>query len=337
MGNKQATFSCFASLLILLRLGKKSSRKSTDIGGTDGKELREKDQDIVDDLSHKTSFTTKEVSDLFKVFKSLAMLTPSKPTVILQSQFKSALEEAGITIENDAYLKGLFAAFDRNETGTIDFREYVLGMSAASRGTAREKIGLSFQVYDEDNTGRIKQEEMVNILCAVADHESRVQGMKSTVDKEAIARFVEKVFVKYDAKKNGVLTFDEYVRAVMNHPDLVEFKSDRRCSRSFLFVRKSDREAPDRCDCMPQQLRTLLGGAKAQGVTTPPSPDRKQSSNTTTNANGASSESSKSHELSYEEWMIIGIKKKYLKIVGRGPKFALRDGTPCDVSRSVSD
>ncbi len=47
---------------------------------------------------------------------------PTTPPVILKSQFKSALAEAGIDIDNNVYLGSLFNAFDRNETGNIDFR-----------------------------------------------------------------------------------------------------------------------------------------------------------------------------------------------------------------------
>ena len=38
--------------------------------------------------------------------------------------------------------------------------------------------------------------------------------------------FVDQVFTRYDRRKNGVLSYDEYMRAVTNIPDLAEFKSD---------------------------------------------------------------------------------------------------------------
>ncbi len=51
--------------------------------------------------------------------------------------------------------------------------EYVLGLSAASKGTVREIISLSFQVYDVDGTGKIDRDEMVKIPMSVADHEQK--------------------------------------------------------------------------------------------------------------------------------------------------------------------
>ncbi len=49
----------------------------------------------------------------------------------------------------------------------------MLGLSAASKGTVREKISLSFQVYDVDGTSKIDRDEMVKILMSVADHEQK--------------------------------------------------------------------------------------------------------------------------------------------------------------------
>uniref|UniRef100_A0A7S2TXC0 EF-hand domain-containing protein n=1 Tax=Lotharella oceanica TaxID=641309 RepID=A0A7S2TXC0_9EUKA len=212
MGNKQA----------------RADKKETAGQGVEQNLQREQKESLpskeIRTLAKKTPFTTKEVSDLFKIFKSLAAQTPSQPDVILKSQFQGALEEAGINVKDNTRLIGLFTAFDKNESGTINFREYVLGMSACSKGTAREKISLSFQVYDVDNSGKITQEEMVRVLTSVAKYEKGAKG--ESLDPEVIKKFVAEVFEKYDQRKNNVLTYDEYMRAVMNHPDLVEYRSD---------------------------------------------------------------------------------------------------------------
>ena len=71
-------------------------------------------------------------------------------THILYTKFKEVLTEFGIDWQSDVLLRRLFEAFDRSRSGSVDFREFVLGLSIASKGTPNEKLDLSFKVYDID-------------------------------------------------------------------------------------------------------------------------------------------------------------------------------------------
>ncbi|XP_006882537.1 PREDICTED: lysophosphatidylcholine acyltransferase 2B-like [Elephantulus edwardii] len=64
-------------------------------------------------------------------------------------------------------LTQLFTLFDRNNDGSIDFREYVIGLAVLCHPDDTKKIlQMSFQLFDTDQDGYITKEELTSILRA---------------------------------------------------------------------------------------------------------------------------------------------------------------------------
>ncbi|XP_006831120.1 PREDICTED: lysophosphatidylcholine acyltransferase 2B-like [Chrysochloris asiatica] len=64
-------------------------------------------------------------------------------------------------------LRQLFALFDRNKDGSIDFREYVIGLTVLCNPDNTEQIlRMSFKLFDLDKDGFITKEELTSILRA---------------------------------------------------------------------------------------------------------------------------------------------------------------------------
>ena len=74
----------------------------------------------------------------------------------------------------------VFRAFDTNESGAIEFEEYVRVLSVTSRGRLDEKIQCmcssftqlalylgTFSFYDLDGDGRISRDELVVVVSAI--------------------------------------------------------------------------------------------------------------------------------------------------------------------------
>ncbi|XP_050522495.1 ubiquitin carboxyl-terminal hydrolase 32 [Daktulosphaira vitifoliae] len=67
---------------------------------------------------------------------------------------------------------GLFAAFDENMDGHIDFKEMACGISAACRGPLTERQKFCFKVFDNDKDGYLSIEEiskMVDVMLFICD------------------------------------------------------------------------------------------------------------------------------------------------------------------------
>ncbi|KAM9241778.1 lysophosphatidylcholine acyltransferase 2B-like [Dugong dugon] len=64
-------------------------------------------------------------------------------------------------------LQQLFALFDRNNDGSIDFREYVIGLTVLCNPNNTNKIlKMSFRLFDLDKDGYITEQELTSILRA---------------------------------------------------------------------------------------------------------------------------------------------------------------------------
>ena len=62
------------------------------------------------------------------------------------------------------FVDNTFRAFDRNNNGKVDFREFLTGLSKSSQGSFEDKMKWVFQLYDTDHNGLISKDEMFNIF-----------------------------------------------------------------------------------------------------------------------------------------------------------------------------
>ena len=60
----------------------------------------------------------------------------------------------------EKFSQNMFRIFDTDNSGTIDFREFMLALHLTTNATAEEKLTLSFRMYDLDGNGLIDVLEM---------------------------------------------------------------------------------------------------------------------------------------------------------------------------------
>ncbi|XP_033124679.1 lysophosphatidylcholine acyltransferase 2-like isoform X2 [Anneissia japonica] len=92
-------------------------------------------------------------------------------------------------------LEEVFAMYDRDGSGNIDFREYVIGCSLVAKPASNEKtLTLAFKLFGGEK-GYITKEELVQIL----------ESSFTMADNEA-----EELFNQVDEAKSGEITFDQF-------------------------------------------------------------------------------------------------------------------------------
>lgn len=110
----------------------------------------------------------------------------------------------------------LFALFDRDKDGSIDFREYVVGLTVLCNPANTDRIlRLSFKLFDLDEDGFITQSELAAILQAAfgvpdLDVSSLFQG---------IAR-KNSDYISYKTFKNFALKHPEYANLFKSYLEL---------------------------------------------------------------------------------------------------------------------
>ncbi|MGH0133597.1 UNVERIFIED_CONTAM: hypothetical protein FKN15_053080 [Acipenser sinensis] len=102
-------------------------------------------------------------------------------------------------------LNELFTLFDRNGDGTIDFREYVIGLTVLCRpANTKDTIQMLFKLFDVDDDRRITQEEFTSLL----------RSSLGVPDLD-----VTKLFQDIDADGSGKITYTEFEDFALKHPE----------------------------------------------------------------------------------------------------------------------
>uniref|UniRef100_A0A8C8ZDG0 Lysophosphatidylcholine acyltransferase 2 n=1 Tax=Prolemur simus TaxID=1328070 RepID=A0A8C8ZDG0_PROSS len=100
-------------------------------------------------------------------------------------------------------LRQLFALFDRNHDGSIDFREYVIGLAVlCNPANTEEIIQVAFKLFDVDEDGYITEEEFSTIL----------QASLGVPDLDVSGLFKE-------IAQGDSISYEEFQRFALKHPE----------------------------------------------------------------------------------------------------------------------
>jgi len=121
----------------------------------------------VEKLQAATHFDRVEAKELFRVFMSLTNDGKDELDKETFAQGLSRLEEAGLANLHDSpFADRLFVLLDVDGNGKVDLKEFVTGLSLLCKGTAEEKLELSFKAYDLDQNGSIDKSELAAMFKA---------------------------------------------------------------------------------------------------------------------------------------------------------------------------
>merc|ERR1712126_29066 len=115
----------------------------------------------------------------------------------------------------------LFCMYDENNSGTIDFHEFMTVFCVFTGEKTVSVLEKLFRLFDIDNTGSISKEEMMILVKDI--HALIKDDIKNYSDEEVATQ----AFEEMDANKDGKVTREEFIAAVTSHKKFSQFLANK--------------------------------------------------------------------------------------------------------------
>eukprot|EP01130_Rhizamoeba_saxonica_P011687 TRINITY_DN4866_c0_g1_i1.p1 TRINITY_DN4866_c0_g1~~TRINITY_DN4866_c0_g1_i1.p1 ORF type:complete len:206 (+),score=38.50 TRINITY_DN4866_c0_g1_i1:58-675(+) len=122
----------------------------------------------------------------------------------------------------------LWGCFDRDQSGKLDFCEY-LAMSALLEGAPLEKqLEASFRMCDANNDGVLSRDEIMDMLKIVYQFSEAVQYHRCShtnpttpEEIDLMVATTNEIFLQADANGDGEIDIQEFVNCMKQNPDVL--------------------------------------------------------------------------------------------------------------------
>ena len=108
----------------------------------------------------------------------------------------------------------LFRKYDKSGDKSIDFGEFIYGLSITCHGRVEDKLRWAFNKYDNDNSGTVTKDALREIIRSIyemmgdKDHE---EHEKSLDDEDTPEKLTDCLFLQMDEDEDGEVTLEEFV------------------------------------------------------------------------------------------------------------------------------
>uniref|UniRef100_A0A8C4RQF5 Guanylate cyclase activator 1C n=1 Tax=Erpetoichthys calabaricus TaxID=27687 RepID=A0A8C4RQF5_ERPCA len=148
-------------------------------------------------------------------------------------ELKAILGLQGMNDEANGYIEQVFATFDMNQDGFIDFVEYVAALSLILKGKIDQKLKWYFKLYDVDGNGKIDRDELLSIFKAI-----QAINRQTDMSPEEITNLV---FEKIDVNGDGELTLEEFIDGTQQSDEIMDIVTKSLDLSNVLKVIKNGR------------------------------------------------------------------------------------------------
>eukprot|EP00397_Hematodinium_sp_SG-2012_P056692 GEMP01070205.1.p1 GENE.GEMP01070205.1~~GEMP01070205.1.p1 ORF type:complete len:262 (+),score=54.95 GEMP01070205.1:256-1041(+) len=174
----------------------------------------------------KTAYSRETAAEIMQEFTGEKGLKPSFVKAVYQRFFEMDLDESGevdykefcslLDSEPSPVLQNLFRMFDKDHSGEIGVREFLVAMSAYSSSSRDDKLKFSFMLFDEDQSGYLERNEVVKIVTATA-HD---------LSKDSIQMRVNELYALLKLPPRAALSYENFQELIRQRPHLVALTSE---------------------------------------------------------------------------------------------------------------
>ena len=119
-----------------------------------------------------------KAGEIKKIFARFHEIDKDKKGVIQYSSFLVAMQR-----EDTESSRRLFDLCDKDGSGEIDLKEFILGLSQFTDASKDDRVKFAFKLFDADNSGKIDREELTKIVRSTAPTSAQPQWITRRVDE----------------------------------------------------------------------------------------------------------------------------------------------------------
>jgi len=157
-------------------------------------------------LKRCTNFSDKELKKWYQTFSKVC--ANDRMTI---EQFQKIYAYFFMEGDSSQFATHVFRTFDKNGDGTIDFKEFMCGLSITMHGGKDEKLIWAFNMTDIDNSGSITKDELGAMIQSIYELMGRSDFEESNVPDPA--KLASHLFEKLDKDSDGDVTLQEFISA----------------------------------------------------------------------------------------------------------------------------
>lgn len=157
---------------------------------------------VLSSLSSESGFSIRELRTLRKKFLTEA----GAHGAITKERFKNLMCKEYPVLRGTTSVDRLFEAFDDDNSNSIDFREFTLGLGRLTNGSTEDRLSLVFEVYDADGDGRVDPEELLRFV--------RNESSEAT----SLLSFTDQLLHTMDLDGDGTISKTEFIASLEAQP-----------------------------------------------------------------------------------------------------------------------
>ncbi|CAD8072031.1 unnamed protein product [Paramecium sonneborni] len=150
------------------------------------------------------------IRQIFQNYQSIVKQAKDFPDGLNKEQFQGLLISFGLGADKNLAEK-LFYVFDEDSSGTVDYKELIVGLEVLKDDTIDEKLKIFFDLCDEDGSGKVSEKEIFNIL---------KQNIINENDKYQLKMVIREMIKQVDQDGDGELNKEEILLAASKNPIL---------------------------------------------------------------------------------------------------------------------
>ncbi|CAK5054810.1 unnamed protein product [Meloidogyne enterolobii] len=165
-------------------------------------------------LKKNTNFTEEQIKEWYKGF-----VQDCPKGHLTKEQFIKVYKDFFPSGSAEGFCEHVFRTFDTDNSGFIDFKEFLLAINVTSSGTPEQKLEWAFRMYDIDGNGTIDEKEMIKIIEAI--YEMLGPEVTKSADDSPRKR-AKMIFEKMDINNDKELTLKEFVDGCLADKELFQ-------------------------------------------------------------------------------------------------------------------